>query len=204
MVAVKKKAINMTEGPLFYKLLIFVLPLMATNLLQTFYNAAANLEGFAYTAQNSVYQGAITFTSQNAGANKYERVWRVMTCCYTIAFIIATLFGGMTLVLHEPLLALYDVAPGAVGTLDQLAFETARTRMLYMMLLYFLVAFMDTGCGFVCGLGKSISSTVISLLGVCAFRVVWIYTVFAANPTLETLYLSYPLSWGLTAVAHFL
>ncbi len=166
--------------------------------------AAANLEGFAYTAQNSVYQGAITFTSQNMGAAKYERVWRVMACSYSIAFVIAALFSGTIFLLREPLLLLYDVAPGAAGSLEQIAFEAAHTRMLYLMLPYFLISFMDTGCGIVRGLGRSLSSTVISLLGACAFRVIWIYTAFRASPTLNVLYLSYPISWGMTAAAQFL
>ncbi len=166
--------------------------------------AAANLEGFAYTAQNSVYQGAITFTSQNVGAAKYERVWRVMACCYAIAFVISALFGGSIFLFREPLLALYDVLPGAAGSLEQIAFDTAYIRMLYMLIPYFIISFMETGCGIVRGLGKSLSSTVISLLGACVFRVVWVYTIFRFSPTLEILYLSYPLSWGLTAAAQFL
>lgn len=167
-------------------------------------SAAGNLEGFAYTAQNSVYQGAITFTSQNTGAAKYERVWRVMLCCYAITLCVSTLFGGSIFLLREPLLALYDVVPGAAGSLEQIAFDTACTRIIYLLLPYFLIAFMEAGCGIVRGLGKSMSSAVIALLGACVLRVVWILTVFRANPTLEVIYFSYPLSWGLTALAQFL
>jgi len=99
---------------------------------------------------------------------------------------------------------LYDVAPGASGSLEALAFEAAVTRMIYVMLPYPLLALMETGCGAVRGLGKSLSSTVISLLGACVFRVVWVFTVFHATPTLEVLYVSYPISWLLTALAQFL
>lgn len=166
--------------------------------------AAGNLENFAYTAQNSVYQAAITFTSQNAGAAKYERIRRVMLCCYTITFCIALLFSGAIFLLREPLLALYDVVPGEVGTLEYIAFDAARLRMIYIYSFYFLLAFMETGCGVLRGLGRSISSTVISLLGACVFRVVWLTTVFRAIPTLDIIYLSYPISWALTALAQFL
>lgn len=165
--------------------------------------AAANLESFVYTAQNSVYQAAITFTSQNTGAAKYERVWRVMACCYAIAFGICAFFSGTIFLLREPLLSLYNVAPGAAESLDLLAFEAARKRLTYLVLPYFLVGFMESGCGVIRGLGKSISSTVISLLGACAFRIAWVYTAFRIIPTLEVLYLSYPISWSLTALAHF-
>ena len=168
-------------------------------------NAAANsLEQFAYTAQNAVYQAAITFTSQNLGAVKYERIKRVMLCCYSLTFCVAALFGGGIFLLLDPLLALYDVAPGEVGTLAAIAYDTARTRALYMMLTCPLVAVMDTGCGVVRGLGRSLISTIIALVGACAFRVVWIYTAFRASPTLDVLYVSYPISWALTAVAQFI
>lgn len=166
--------------------------------------AAANLESFVYTAQNSIYQSSITFTSQNVGAAKYERVRRVMLCCYLAAFIVATAFSLGLLLLHVPLLALYDVVPGEPGSLAAIAFDSAYSRMLYMLIPYFLISFMETGCGVVRGLGKSLSSTFISLVGACLFRVAWILTVFRAIPTLEIIYLSYPISWALTALAQLL
>ncbi|MBE6581144.1 MAG: MATE family efflux transporter [Ruminococcaceae bacterium] len=166
--------------------------------------AAGNLEGFAYTAQNAVYQAAITFTSQNAGAAKYERIRRVMLCCYTVTFCIAVLFSATIFLLRAPLLALYDVVPGEAGTLELIAFDAAQLRMIYMYSCYFLLAFMETGCGILRGLGRSISSTVISLLGACVFRIIWLSTIFRAIPTLDIIYLSYPISWFLTALAQFL
>ncbi len=166
--------------------------------------AAGNLEGFIYTAQNSVYQASITFTSQNVGAAKYERVRRVMLCCYLISFIVAAAFGLGMYLLRAPLLALYDVMPGAPGTLSALAYDAACSRMLYLFIPYFMLAWMEAGCGAVRGLGKSLSSTFISLVGACLFRIAWICTVFRANPTLEIIYLSYPISWALTAIAQLI
>lgn len=166
--------------------------------------AAANLQNFIYNAQNAVYQAAITFTGQNVGAKKYDRVWRVMWCCYAISFVIATLFSEALFWLREPLLALYDVAPGAAGTLEQIAFDTAYAKMLYEYVPFFLLAFMEVGCGVVRGLGRSLTSTIVCLLGACVFRIVWIYTVFRVTPTLEVLFISYPISWALTALALFL
>ena len=72
--------------------------------------------------------------------------------------------------------------------------------MHYVFLPYAISAFMEVGCGLVRGLGKSISSTVISLLGACAFRLIWIATVFKISPNLETIYISYPISWTLTGI----
>ena len=63
---------------------------------------------------------------------------------------------------------------------------------------------MEVGCGVMRGLGKSITPMIVSLLGSCAFRILWIYTVFAAFPTLTVLYISYPISWAMTAATHFI
>jgi Na+-driven multidrug efflux pump len=165
--------------------------------------AAGNLEGFAYTATNSLYQAAITFTSQNVGAAKYERVYKVMRCCYFFTFVVAVLFGGGLLLLRDPLLALYDVHPDVAGSLEQIAYDSALTKMKIQFTLYFLLAFMEVGCGVIRGLGMSVTSAVITLLGACVFRVVWIMTVFRAFTTLSVIYWSYPLSWGVTAIASF-
>ncbi len=166
--------------------------------------AAANLEGFAYTATNSLYQAAITFTSQNVGAAKYERVKKIMASCYFLTFCVSTLFTVALLLLRHPLLALYDVREAAVGTLEQMAYETAVVRMYYLFIPYALLAFMEVGCGVVRGLGKSMTSTVITLLGACLFRVGWILTLFRILPTLEIIYISYPISWFLVAAAQFI
>ena len=63
---------------------------------------------------------------------------------------------------------------------------------------------MDTLSYSVRGIGHSTVSMIVALLGACAFRVVWIFTVFAADRSLQTLYMSYPLSWALTGVAHLI
>ena len=68
---------------------------------------------------------------------------------------------------------------------------------------YVTLAFMEVGSGILRGLGKSTLSTVISLIGSCVFRLFWIYVIFPLYPTLWMVYLSYPISWSLTAATHF-
>ncbi|MBQ1520412.1 MAG: MATE family efflux transporter [Clostridia bacterium] len=158
--------------------------------------AASSLEGFAYVAQNSVYQASVTFTSQNFGAGQYKRIGKVMKCCYALTAMIAVIAAGVLLGFHKPLLALYVDAP--------LALETAMTRMNVMLIPYFLLAFMEVGSGILRGLGRSTTSTLISLIGTCVFRIIWIYTVCRAVDELWIVYLSYPISWGMTAATHFI
>ena len=86
---------------------------------------------------------------------------------------------------------------------DPAVIEYGLIRMRIMFTLYFLGGLMDVSCGAMRGLGYSFLPMMVSLAGICGFRILWLYTVFAWDPTLSPLYLSYPISWGLTAAAHF-
>ena len=165
--------------------------------------AAGNLEGFAYTATNSVYQAATSFTGQNVGAKKYKRISSVMKNCYFITFCIAGFFTAFMLIFKEPLLSLYGVT-ASENAGDMIAFEAASTRFLYMFTCYFLLAFMEIGSGVLRGFGRSLTATFVTLFCTCIFRIVWIFTAFAASPSLGMIYISYPISWGMTALINFI
>lgn len=158
--------------------------------------ASGSLEGFAYTATNAVCQAATTFTSQHFGARKFKRIGLVMRDCYIVTGIVALICTGVIFGFKDVLIGLYVSEP--------LAVETAVIRNYILIIPYFTLAFMEVGSGVVRGLGRSITSTVVSLIGSCLLRVVWIYTIFQAFPTLEVLYLSYPISWSLTALFQFI
>ena len=67
---------------------------------------------------------------------------------------------------------------------------------------FILGGWMDTSTGCLRGLGCSTIPMFVSFIGVCALRVFWVYTVFASNHTLETLYFSFPVSWLVTFAAN--
>ena len=165
--------------------------------------AAGNLMGFVYTAMNAVYQGAITFTSQNMGANKPERVKPIMYNCFVVTSIIGLSFGLFMFFLRAPLLSLYGVVDGAAGSIEDLAFYAATTRLLYECVPYFLCGIMEVCTGVLRGLGRSALSTVISLIGACLLRVVWLWTVFPLFVTMEVISISYPISWLVTVCISF-
>ena len=75
-------------------------------------------------------------------------------------------------------------------------------KIIYCCIWQFFGGEMEVACGMVRGLGKTWLPMIVSIFGACILRIVWIYTVFAANHTLETLYISYPISWLLTAIIH--
>ena len=103
----------------------------------------------------------------------------------------------------DPLFSLYGVKLGT-DALGDIAYNTALTRFKIHMLPFILYSFLDVGNGIARGLKKAISSTVITLIGTCALRVLWIMTVFRALGSLESIYYSYPISWLLTGIAQMI
>ena len=158
--------------------------------------AGANLESFAYTATNSVYQASVTFTSQHYGARMYRRIGTVMRDCYLITAAVAFVASAILIGFRNPLIRLYVDS--------EIAFETAETRIFTIISVYELLAFMEVGSGILRGLGRSFTSTCVSLTGSCLFRIAWILLAFPLMPTLRTVYLSYPLSWALTGMVHLM
>ena len=158
--------------------------------------AASNLEGFVYQAMNAFYQSAVSFTSQNIGAKKMDRVNKILFTCLLYVTITGFISGFGVYLFGEPLLKIYTDDPAVV--------VAGMVRLSWVCRLYFLCGIMDVICGCIRGLGNSIIPMIVSLLGACAFRLIWIVTVFKRIGTLDILYVSYPISWTLTAFFHML
>ena len=158
--------------------------------------AAGNIEGFVYTGMNAFYQTALSFTGQNMGAKKYERVGKIMRICVLSVAAVGTVLGSAGMIFARPLLSIYTTDPQVI--------EYGVNRMLLVCLPYMICGVMDTLVGSMRGMGYSILPMIVSLTGACGLRVVWILTIFAANHTLTTLFLVYPVSWLVTALAHFI
>jgi len=156
--------------------------------------AASNLEGFVYTSMNAFYQADITFASQNMGAGKPRRVKRTLWLCLGLVTLVGGVMGGLMNLFAQPLLSIYNSDPQVISF--------GMRRMAIICSFYFLCGWMDVMVGQLRALGCSVLPMCVSLTGACLFRVVWIYTLFAANPTPECLYWSYPISWLLTASTH--
>lgn len=166
--------------------------------------AAGNIDAFIYTSMNAVTQGTITLTGQNMGAKKPERVKPIMYNCFLISSIIGIVMGAAFMLCRTPLLALYGVTKGEAGSLEYLAYEAATKRLLWVGVPYFLCGIMDNCSGVLRGLGRSLTSTMLALIGSCLLRVVWTLTLFPLKPILEMVYVCYPITWTLTASASFI
>ncbi len=165
--------------------------------------AVTSVENFAFTAVNSATQAIVSFTSQNLGACKYDRVRRVALtgALLNAAFAVAVI--GVLYLLHVPIFALYGVKE-MDDVLSAIAWDTAKARMLWRWPLFVTYGLMDASSGVMRGLGKATHSALASFIGTCALRVVWICTVFRAFPELWVIYVSYPISWTLTGIALWL
>ncbi|MBR6667882.1 MAG: MATE family efflux transporter [Clostridia bacterium] len=167
--------------------------------------AGGNLEGFVYTSMNAIHQAALTFASQNLGAGKIKRVRRSVWVCVATVTVIGLVMGNLMLLFGRPLLSLYLDDPMAIDLATGVTvLDYGMKRLTWMLPLYCLCGLMDVMVGSLRGVGYSVMPMIVSLTGACLFRVVWILTVFAANPTLDILYLSYPISWALTFGVHML
>ncbi|MGN0431712.1 MAG: MATE family efflux transporter [Lachnospiraceae bacterium] len=157
-------------------------------------SAAGNLEGFVYTAMNSLHQTAISFVGQNYGAKKYKRIGKIAVLCLAIVTVVGLVMGLGLYYISPVLLRLYATEKPVI--------DYGIRRLLYISCPYFLCGVMDTLVGCIRGMGRSVLPMIVSLSGACLFRVVWIYTVFAENRTLDILYVSYPISWTITSLVH--
>ena len=161
--------------------------------------AASNIEGFIYTAMNSVFHAAITFTSQNLGAGKIDRIKKVLTACLTTVLMIGLPLNLICYLFGPNLLSIYVSSADATY---KHVIHYGVIRLHRIGCIYFLCGIMEVMCGMVRGLGKSWLPMFVTGVGACLSRIIWIYTVFQAVHTPEILYLSYPLSWILTALMH--
>ena len=161
-------------------------------------SAASNIEGFVYVAMNAFYQAAISFMSQNVGAGKYERINKILIRAEICVAVIGVVLGNVVFIFGEPLLGIYS------DTADVVAAGIVRLSIISTT--YALCGMMDVMVGALRGLGYSVMPMIVSLLGACAFRLVWLATIFQMDRfhTIEMVYISYPVSWVLTFTAHLI
>ena len=158
--------------------------------------AAANIEGFVYTAMNALHQTALSFAGQNIGARKYGRVYKIMGICLGMVTIVGLVMGNGASFFGKYLLGMYSS--------DVDVIQYGMVRLSVICTTYFLCGLMDVMVGVLRGMGYAVMPMVVSLTGACGLRVLWVFTIFAANRSLFVLYLSYPVTWTITFAAHLL
>ena len=159
-------------------------------------SAAANADNLIYDAMAAFYMACASFMSQNYGAGKLERLKPIALCSAACSASVAVIGGMLCWVFGPQLLHIYSNSDTVVAA--------GMARIAIMFPLYILCGLMDVIVGSIRGIGYSITPMIVTLLGACAFRVVWIATIFRVPQfhTPETIYWSYPISWALTFLTH--
>ena len=161
-------------------------------------SAAANLEGFVYVAMNAFHQSAISFTSQNVGAGKYERIRKIAIISEVCVLAVGGLLGNAVVLWGENLLTMYSNHPEVIHAGVQ--------RLQIIGSTYFLCGMMDVMVGVLRGMGYSIMPMIVSLIGACGLRLLWLATIFQVDRfhTITTVYMSYPITWIITLSVHLI
>ena len=158
--------------------------------------AASNIEGFLYVSMNSIAQGTVTMASTNRGARLYARVRKTLWYSLLAAGGIGLFVGLVAYAFGGTLLSLYNSDPVVI--------EKGLIRLAIILPTYWICGLMDVSASQMRGMGYSMAPMLVSLSGACAFRLIWVYTVFAMDPRMEVLYYSYPISWTITFFVHLM
>ena len=158
--------------------------------------ASSSLEGFIYTAMNSVAQACVSFVAANYGAKNRNNIKKSIIYSLLLVLIMNFIVGGTILIFKDSLLGLYVTTSEAI--------EAGSIRLLIIALTYFLCGFMDTMAFALRGIGYSFVPMIVSLIGSCVLRIIWIYTFFQLEPlhNIGGLVMSYPISWAITVSVH--
>ena len=146
-----------------------------------------SIEAFIYTSMNAVAGTASTFSGQNYGAGKYERIKSVMSLCCLLEMIVGIAVGGVFMLLRHELAGLY--------TGDSEVVRVAGERMMVILPLYFICGVVEVLVGCMRGMNYSVLPTVASFLSVCVYRVIWVFLFFRSFRMTQALWMSYPISW---------
>lgn len=153
---------------------------------------AMNFEYFAYYVITAFGQTATTFTSQNYAANQKKRCRRILWIC----LIASTLFS---LVIIEPIILFRTGFSGLFST-EQEVIQNACIRIMCILFFEPICSLYEIPAGALRGAGHSALPAVMTVIGTCAFRIIWICTVFRVHTKLEVLYSAFPISWVITIV----
>ena len=159
-------------------------------------SAAANIEQFVYVSMNAMYQATISFTSQNYGAGNYHRIRKIMIRAQGCVLVVGLVLGNAATLAGRVLLSIYTTSPPVI--------EAGLVRMGIVCTTYALCGMMDVMVGGLRGIGYSIMPMLVSLVGACGLRLLWIATIFQLPQfhTIQTIYWSYPISWAITFGVH--
>ena len=157
---------------------------------------AINIEGLVHTSMNSYLHAAMTFTGQNYGARKPDRIKKAIIYAVIQVTVIGFVGGQLLNLFGEPIARLY-LDPN--DPQKEAVLAAALELMNFMLAVYFLCGIMDTLSGVLRGLGYSTIPMIASIGSICILRAIWVFFVFPTDRfhSLIGIYTIYPISWSL-------
>lgn len=159
-------------------------------------SAAFNIEIIAYNVMNSFSQACTTFVGQNFGANKLDRCKKTLFLCLIEDAIASGTAILIVLITGKFLLSIFNNNPEVI--------EIGYTRLVIIFIAYIFSMLYEVMSGYLRGFGFSLVPAILTTVGVCVLRIIWINTIFPANRTFVTIMTAYPVSLATTAVLIFI
>lgn len=159
-------------------------------------SAAFNIEIFAYYVLNSFSQACTTFVGQNYGAGQIKRCKKILLLCILEDAIASAAVISLVLLSGRVLLSVFNSNPEVI--------EIGYTRLLIILSAYTFSMLYENMSGYLRGFGDSLIPAVLTVIGVCAVRITWIYTVFQTHRTFTSIMIAYPVSLFTTALLIFI
>lgn len=153
---------------------------------------AMNFEYFGYYMITAFGQAATTFTSQNYAAGEQKRCRKVLLGC----LLDSVVFSGIIII---PLILFREAASGIFSS-DPEVIRQACVRVMCILFFEMICGFYEVPAGYLRGTGRSTTPAVLTIIGTCLLRIVWIETVFAKVHTLPSLFIVFPISWVVTSI----
>lgn len=154
--------------------------------------AAGNVENYVGTTMNAYYNAAISFTGQNMGAKKYNRIDTIAKVCTVLIFSTWIILGGAIVIFGKQLLGIFTSDPEVI--------KLGILRIKIMMVAYFTCGMMNVYPGLTRAMGYSISPMISTLVGACIMRIIWLATIFTWHHTEVVLFACYPVTWALAGI----
>jgi len=156
------------------------------------FGAYTKVDGFNILPVMSFSMAVTTFTGQNIGAGKIDRVKKGMWITMAMGVVYTITTGCLLLIFSEPIMRLF--------TQDKEVIEYGRQAMYYFCPFYFMLSIMHALAGTIRGTGKSIPPMIILLTSLCVFRVIWIIFVLPHFSAIDGIFVLYPVSWAVGLV----
>lgn len=154
--------------------------------------AYSKLDAFLWMTVNSVGVAVMTFTGQNFGSGKYERIYKCVKISLILTVVITVVMGSVMIIFGKNLLSMFNS--------DEAVISIGFTILKFLVILYIIYVPIEIFAGVLRGVGDAIIPTLITCFGICVLRILWIIVAVPVKHTLFTVLMSYPVTWIVTTL----